>query len=55
MVYREGMCADTLSPAGVYVGTETGTLYHSRDAGDKWQVLAENLPSIYSVSGAIAA
>jgi hypothetical protein len=53
MVYREAMTADPLSPAGVYVGTETGTLYYSRDAGEKWQVLAENLPSIYSVSAAV--
>jgi hypothetical protein len=49
-VFRDGTCADTLSPAGVYVGTETGTLFYSRDSGEKWQVLAEYLPPIYSVT-----
>ena len=49
-VFRDAMSADALSPAGVYVGTETGTLFYSRDSGRKWQVLAEYLPPIYSVS-----
>jgi hypothetical protein len=49
-VFRDAMCADSLAPAGVYVGTETGTLYYSRDSGDTWQVLAEHLPPIYSVT-----
>jgi hypothetical protein len=49
-VLREAMCADPLSPAGVYVGTENGNLFHTRDAGDRWHVLAPYLPSIYSVS-----
>ena len=39
--------------AGVYVGTETGTLFYSRDSGEKWQILAEYLPPIYSVSASV--
>lgn len=50
MVFREAMTADALDPAGVYVGTGNGTLFHTRNAGDRWHVLAENLPPIYSVS-----
>lgn len=49
-VLRDAMCADALSPTGVYVGTSGGTLFYSRDSGDTWQILAEYLPPIYSVT-----
>jgi hypothetical protein len=49
-VFRQGMCADALTPAGVYVGTETGILFYSRDSGKSWQTLAEYLPPVYSVT-----
>lgn len=49
-VLREAMTSDPLSPAGVYFGTSTGTVYHTRDAGQNWAVLAENLPSVYSLT-----
>jgi len=52
-VFRDGICADSLDPAGVYVGTETGTVFHSRDSGERWQVLAEYLPPIYSVTAGV--
>jgi len=52
-VFRAGMCADPLSPAGVYVGTTGGTLFYSRDSGKKWDVLADYLPPIYSIAGAV--
>jgi BNR/Asp-box repeat protein len=48
-VLREAMTSDALSPAGVYFGTTGGTLYATRDAGENWSVLAENLPPVYSV------
>jgi hypothetical protein len=35
------------------VGTETGTLFYSRDSGERWQVLAQHLPSIYSVTASV--
>jgi len=49
------MATDPLSPGGVYVGTATGTLFHSRDEGDNWQVLSDTLPPIYSLGTAIIA
>ncbi|HEY7779099.1 MAG TPA: hypothetical protein VIC85_02695 [Ktedonobacterales bacterium] len=52
-VLRHGMCTDALDPVGVYVGTNTGQLFASRDRGDSWELIADFLPSIYSVSAAI--
>jgi hypothetical protein len=48
-VLRQAMATDTLEPAGVYFGTNGGTLYASRDEGDDWQRIAEHLPMILSV------
>ena len=42
--------SDPLSPAGVYFGTSTGTVYHTRNSGDAWHTLAANLPPVYSVT-----
>jgi len=53
LVLREGMTSDDRDPAGVYFGTSSGTLHYTRDGGDSWHVLAENLPPIYSVSAAL--
>lgn len=44
------MTADPLSPAGVYFGTSSGTVFYTRNAGEKWDVLADNLPPVYSVT-----
>ena len=49
LVLREAMSSDALSPAGVYVGTTAGQIFHTSDAGDHWSVLAENLPPVISV------
>ncbi|HEY7123644.1 MAG TPA: sialidase family protein [Ktedonobacterales bacterium] len=49
-VLRHGMCTDGRSPCGVYVGTNTGQLFASRDAGETWELIAEFLPPIYSVN-----
>lgn len=49
-VLREAMTSDADSPAGVYFGTSGGTVYATRDAGESWAVLAENLPPVYSVA-----
>ncbi len=53
-VLREAMASDALSPAGVYFGTEGGSVYATKDAGESWSVLAANLPPVYSVSVARA-
>ncbi len=53
LVLREAMTSDDRDPAAVYFGTSTESLFDTRDAGDSWHVLAEQLPPIYSVSAAI--
>jgi BNR/Asp-box repeat len=50
LVLRESMAADLRSPAGVYVGTTSGQIFHTADAGNSWKILAENLPPVISVS-----
>lgn len=52
-VLREAMAADRLDPVGVYFGTSTGQVYGSIDEGLSWQLIAENLPPIWSVEVAV--
>ncbi len=52
-VLRHGMATDTRDPCGVYVGTNTGQIFASRNRGDSWTLIADFLPSIYSVSPAV--
>jgi photosystem II stability/assembly factor-like uncharacterized protein len=52
-VLREAMAVDRLDPVGVYFGTSTGQVYGSRDEGVTWSLIADNLPSIWSVEAAI--
>jgi photosystem II stability/assembly factor-like uncharacterized protein len=52
-VYRAGACADTLDPAGIYVGTQGGQLLASRNGGDSWETIFNWLPPIYSVQAAV--
>jgi hypothetical protein len=52
-VLRHGMCTDSLEPCGVYVGTNTGQLFASRDSGDNWELIAGFLPPIYAVSATV--
>jgi hypothetical protein len=51
-IYREGMAADALDPAGIYFGTNTGKVFNSDDEGETWRLLADNLPPVYSVAAA---
>ncbi len=51
-VLREGMATDSLDPVGVYVGTVNGQIFYSRDEGDHWELLIDNLPPINSVEAA---
>jgi photosystem II stability/assembly factor-like uncharacterized protein len=50
---RESMTNDTLSPAGIYLGTSSGHLFASRDGGVTWDLVAGFLPRILSVSAAL--
>lgn len=52
-VLRHAMCTDTHNPCGIYVGTNTGQLFASRDQGESWELIADFLPTIYSVTAAI--
>lgn len=53
-VLREGMATDALNPCGIYIGTVAGQLWFSRNDGDRWELLIENLPPILSVEASIA-
>ena len=52
-VLRDGLCTDSLRPAGVYFGTRSGKLFASADDGDSWQAIADGLPSIACVKVAL--
>ena len=48
-VLRHALEVDGEAETGVYFGTNSGSLYASRDGGDHWRCLARDLPCIYSV------
>jgi photosystem II stability/assembly factor-like uncharacterized protein len=48
-VLRQAMAVDSHEPVGVYFGTTTGQVWASRDEGDAWTRIADNLPHVYSV------
>jgi photosystem II stability/assembly factor-like uncharacterized protein len=48
-VLRQAMACDRLEPAGVYAGTNTGTLFASADEGETWSTIGQHLPPILSV------
>jgi len=50
---RHAMCTDVRDPCGIYVGTNTGQLFASRDSGDSWELIADFLPPIYAVTAAV--
>lgn len=52
-VLRHGICTDSLEPAGIYVGTTGGQLFASHDQGEHWQLIANYLPPIFSVSATL--
>ncbi len=48
-VLRQGMGGDTLDPAGIYFGTNSGSIFASRDEGESWDEIARHLPTVLSV------
>ena len=48
-VLRDAMAVDTLDKCGVYFGTTGGQVYCSADAGDTWNPIVRDLPSVLSV------
>jgi hypothetical protein len=45
-VLRDAMTSDPLTPSGIYLGTTSGELFHSRDDGDTWEKLPAQFPRI---------
>ncbi len=48
-VLRQAMAGDTQDPAGIYFGTNSGSVFASIDEGESWQEVARHLPTILSV------
>jgi photosystem II stability/assembly factor-like uncharacterized protein len=48
-VLRQGMATDRSAPAGVYFGTNSGSVFASRDEGESWEEVARHLPTVLSV------
>jgi photosystem II stability/assembly factor-like uncharacterized protein len=48
-VLRDAMAVDKLDSCGVYFGTTGGQVYVSPDAGDSWNAIVHDLPSVLSV------
>lgn len=48
-VLRQAMAGDAREPAGVYFGTNSGSVFASLDEGDTWAEVARHLPTILAV------
>lgn len=48
-VLRQAMATDAADPAGVYFGTNTGSIFASLDEGESWDEIARHLPTVLSV------
>ena len=48
-VLRQAMAGDARDPAGVYFGTNSGSVFASLDEGESWDEIARHLPTILSV------
>ena len=48
-VLRQSMATDQHEPAGVYFGTNSGSVFASMDEGETWRDIASHLPTILCV------
>ena len=48
-VLRQAMAGDTHDPAGIYFGTNTGSVFASMDEGETWEEVVRHLPTVLSV------
>ncbi|POF28775.1 WD40/YVTN/BNR-like repeat-containing protein [Roseibium marinum] len=48
-VLRQAMSGDQREPAGLYFGTNSGSVFASLDEGESWQEIARHLPTVLSV------
>ncbi len=54
-VLRQAMAVDRATPTGVYFGTNSGSVFASRDRGESWEEIARHLPTVLSVETLTAA
>ncbi len=52
-VLREAMSVDSMDSCGVYFGTTGGQVYASSDAGDSWNAIVRDLPTVLSVEAQV--
>ena len=43
------MAGDSADPAGIYFGTNSGSIFASKDEGETWVEIARHLPTILAV------
>jgi photosystem II stability/assembly factor-like uncharacterized protein len=48
-VLRQALAGDRRDPAGIYFGTNSGSVFASRNEGDTWDEIVRHLPTILSV------
>ena len=48
-VLRQAMATDSATPAGVYFGTNSGSVFATRDEGESWSEVARHLPTVLCV------
>ena len=48
-ILRENGASDWLDPVGVYVDTQSGSVFVSPDEGESWVEAARHLPPVLSV------
>lgn len=48
-VLRQAMAGDARDPAGVYFGTNSGSVFASFDEGDNWSEIVRHLPTILAL------
>jgi photosystem II stability/assembly factor-like uncharacterized protein len=48
-VLRQAMAGDGRDPAGIYFGTNSGSVFASLDEGDSWSEIARHLPTILAL------
>jgi photosystem II stability/assembly factor-like uncharacterized protein len=48
-VLRQAMAGDMRAPAGVYFGTNSGSVFASTDEGDTWEEIARHMPTVLAV------
>ena len=48
-VKRQAFCGDGAKPMGLYLGTNSGSVFASPDEGENWHEIARHLPPILSI------